>query len=486
MSQNRPGVGPSSVQVLKATVIDNGYCIGCGACSLGRSDSPLQIAMDRDGRLQAVERPGAGDPADGDLPVLEVCPFSGVGPDEDDLGAEVFGHAAPHDPYLGYALATYAGHVVEADYRERGSSGGLGTWILGELIRRDLVDAVLHVSPAPVDAEPGTPLFAYGVSRTIDAIRAGAKSRYYPVEMSEALRIVREQPGRYALIGVPCFIKAARRLARVEPLIRERIAFHVAIFCGHLKTAGFAEFLAWQCGVEPAGLRAVDFRKKLPGRPAHDYGVEATGLIDGTLQTRVAPVRELFGTDWSYGFFRYKACDYCEDVVGETADVSVGDAWLPRYVGDDRGTNAVVVRHPLIRRILEEATTEGRLELEPLRPEEVVESQAGGFRHRREGLSYRLYLADRARVWRPRKRIGARSWLSNPGFRRSHRSRMRLSAESLDAFRDAKRLGDLGVFIARMRPLIDRHRALLRPTAASRLKALLRRAASAGRRLLRR
>ena len=36
------------------------------------------------------------------------------------------------------------------------------------------------------------------------------------------------------------------------------------------------------------------------------------------------------------------ACEFCDDVVGETADMSVGDAWLPGYVSDWRGTSVVV------------------------------------------------------------------------------------------------------------------------------------------------
>ena len=38
---------------LKATVIDGGYCIGCGACA-GVPGSPIRMAMDGVGRLQAT------------------------------------------------------------------------------------------------------------------------------------------------------------------------------------------------------------------------------------------------------------------------------------------------------------------------------------------------------------------------------------------------------------------------------------------------
>ncbi|MFM6343919.1 MAG: Coenzyme F420 hydrogenase/dehydrogenase, beta subunit C-terminal domain, partial [Dolichospermum sp.] len=83
--------------------------------------------------------------------------------------------------------------------------------------------------------------FKYGVSSTIDQVMAGAKTRYYPVEMSQVLKIVREQPGRYAIIGVPCFIKAVRLLMIEDEIFHERIKFCIGLICGHLKSTQFAK-----------------------------------------------------------------------------------------------------------------------------------------------------------------------------------------------------------------------------------------------------
>lgn len=92
-----------------------------------------------------------------------------------------------------------------------------------QLLARGLVDGVAHVVPA--DAQQAGRLFRYRISRSVDALREGAKSRYYPVEMSEVLREIRAVPGRYAVVGIPCFIKAVQLLRRQDALLRERIAF---------------------------------------------------------------------------------------------------------------------------------------------------------------------------------------------------------------------------------------------------------------------
>ncbi len=249
-------------------------------------------------------------------------------------------------------MATYAGCVSEGDFRDRGSSGGMGTWIISQLLKEGLVDGVIHVHQrAYSDQDPR--LFHYQLSTTAEQVRNGAKSRYYPIEISEVMQLVREQPGRYAIVGIPCFIKAVRLLMQQDALIAERIRFCIGLICGHLKSMRFAEMFAWQCGIEPDKLLSIDFRKKLPGADANKYGIEVAGLKNSQVVTVVKPVHDLYGSDWGLGFFKYKACDYCDDVVAETADVVVGDAWLPQYIKDSQGTNVIVVRHPIIQDLLE-------------------------------------------------------------------------------------------------------------------------------------
>ncbi len=90
-----------------------------------------------------------------------------------------------------------------------------------ELLRRGLVDGVAHVVSA--DPQRDGRFFRYRIARTEDDVRAGAKSRYYPVELSHALETICSEPGRYAVTGVPCFVKAVQLLRREDALVRERV-----------------------------------------------------------------------------------------------------------------------------------------------------------------------------------------------------------------------------------------------------------------------
>ncbi|MEA5564730.1 Coenzyme F420 hydrogenase/dehydrogenase, beta subunit C-terminal domain [Anabaena sp. UHCC 0399] len=462
------------INQLLETVIEGGYCVGCGACA-SVSGSPLKMELDADKKLQA-SIDTLSKPAFSSHSILSVCPFSSQSLNEDQISQEVFHNDCKYHHQIGYYLDTYAGYVAEDDYRDRGSSGGMGTWIVTNLLSQGLVDGVIHIHqrhPSPTDPR----LFHYQISTTIEQVRNGAKSRYYPVEMSEVMQLIREQPGRYAIVGIPCFIKAVRLLMRQDQLLAERIRFCVGLICGHLKSMRFAEMLAWQCGIEPGNLLAIDFRKKLPDANANRYGVEVTGLQAGKIVTHVSPVYDLYGTDWGLGFFKYKACDYCDDVVAETADVTVGDAWLPQYVKDSQGTNVVIVRHPVIQDMIERAMTAGTLQMDRISADEVAQSQKSGFQHRREGLAYRLYLTEQRGDWYPQKRVKPSASHLNKNLQARQIMRVALAAQSHLACKNAVDAGQFSVFKQQLDPLVQKYKQLYQVSlwkrVARRIKRLL-------------
>lgn len=378
-----------------AEIVASSLCIGCGACTV--LEPQARMGWNGSGHLQPVS------PNDwltrSDDRFARVCPFSPDASNEDEIAADLFPAATHGDGMVGRYAAAYVGHASEGGFRAEGSSGGMVSWVAAELLRRGLVDGVAHVMPQPRENGDGQ-LFAYRVSRSEAELRAGAKSRYYPIELSAVLREIAEVPGRYAVVGVPCFIKAINLLRREDPVIAERVVFTVGLFCGHMKSARMVDSFAWQLGAEPETVTAIDYRRKNPERPANWYTAHLT-LADGS--ARQQDWWHLVDGDWGSGFFMNPACNFCDDVMAETADVSMGDAWLEPYSSDGRGTNVVVVRSPVMEWIVDAGIREGRLALEPVDADFVRRTQAAGLRQRREGLAYRL---ARARLpVRPRKRV---------------------------------------------------------------------------------
>ena len=417
-------------QPVPRDIVAAGLCVGCGACGAA-------MRWDRSGFL----KPDGRDV--GHQAFAQLCPSSPAAVDEDAIAAERFPGAAAADARLGRYEAAYVGRTVEDPFRPNGSSGGLTSWVAVELLRTGAVDGVAHI--VPTDPVVTGRFFDYRISRSPDELMAGAKSRYYPVELSRILAEIRAAPGRHAIVGVPCFIKAVHLLRRVDPLIRERVTHTLGLFCGHMKSASLIESFAWQLGAEFSRVRALDYRVKDEGRPANWYRAHLELEGGGSASQ---DWWHLGDGDWGAGFLQNPACDWCDDVVAETADISFGDAWVEPYSSDGRGTNVVVVRTPELKAVLERARTEGRLELEPVDADFVARTQAAGLRHGRDGLAYRL-------TWRrglmPRKRVTASAALP---LRRKLVYRLRYSiarwSHRMFAIAKALRVPAVYVFSARM------------------------------------
>lgn len=422
--------------VSPGAILGGDLCIGCGACAAGQA----QVAMGWDsyGQLKPDgprswrETPDAGFAA--------LCPFSPGAANEDRIAAARFPDAPRADHRLGRHISCHVGAVAEAPFRERGSSGGMVSWVAAELLRAGEIDGVLHVHPT--GGEAGAPYFGYRISRDVETLLAGARSRYHPVHMAAVLDEVRATPGRYAVVGIPCFIKAVHLARATDPVLAERLTHTLGLFCGHMKSARFVTSFAWQLGVPPDRVRAVEYRLKDAGRPANWYTAHLTMEDGGTAQEDWF---HLADGDWGAGYFQNSACNFCDDVVAETADVSFGDAWVEPYSSDGRGTNVVVVRDPLIQRLIDAGLAEGRLDLTEVDADYVAETQAAGFRQRREGLAYRLTWPRRG--IRPVKRVAPSA--AGLGWRRRmvYRSRAHISRWSHRMARLAALAGRPGLYV---------------------------------------
>lgn len=394
-----------------------------------------------------------------DPDIAHISPNLNTSINESIIADRLYGNISgiQFDERLGYYSSLYVGFVQEGNYRENASSGGMGTWIFKELFEKNLIDGVIHVKMNTNENDPA--MFQYDISKSIEEIKDGAKTKYYPVELSKMLKIVKEVPGRYAVVGIPSFIMAIRLLADKDEIIKERIKFTVGLICGHQKSSKFAEAIAWQVGIKPGNLKYINFRKKLLDKPANNYGVEITGIIDDKEVTIVKPTKELLGQNWGQGFFKTLASDFTDDVMNETADITLGDAWLPEYTKDSKGNNVIVVRNPIIDEIIKEGIQLGKLKLDIVDKETIFRSQAAHYRHTHDELSYRLYKKDKKNEWRPQKRVAASKNI--PLLRRKVQDlREEISIQSHIVYKKAVELDDLEYFKTEMGKLSKKYNQL--------------------------
>lgn len=429
-----------------AQVVEGGCCVGCGACAVA-SQGSMRINLTRKGTYEAAP---LRDWDDVDPRVAEVCGFSDRSANEDELSLALFPGAERH-PGIGAHRLVVAGAVNDPALRANATSGGLTSWILVQLMERGIVQAVVHVA-AEIDRD-GATYSRYRISRSVDQVLERQKSRYHVQTLAAVLEAVRTIDGPVAVVGVPCFVKAVQLLRRNDPWWHDKVRFTVSLFCGHQKSARFTDYLAWTNGIEPSAITEIDYRAKVEGRPANRYAV-TVGSQDRSVTTGVEQIPM---ADWGIGLFKLGACDYCDDVAGETADLSCGDAWLPPFMSEWRGTNVAIARSELAVELLEAGRSTGALELWDWTAEQAAQSQAAGLRHRREGLGVRLAIRQRDGKWAPRKRVSPNPDAIDTDFGRKMAVREEIAQRSHEAFAAAQDAGELALFHREMQPLVKRY-----------------------------
>ena len=365
-----------------AQVVNQDLCTGCGICVTECTTNSISMDWNTNGFLvpQVTENSCSDDGA-----CIKVCPFNPF-PKEDvkteDELANIFqkDEGLKVDSKIGKYDKTYVGYSKE--HRKTSSSGGLATYFLSQLFDRNIVDAVVVVVNYTDDASQ---FYNFKLIKTKEDLLKGSKTRYYPVSLEGALLELDCFDGRVAIVGVGCFIKAIRLKQYENPVFSSKVAFLIGIICGGLKSKFYTDFLASKTIGTQEGIKAPEYRIKKSKNMASDYYFG----LDYKKKKYSLRMRDV-GDMWGTGFFKSNACDFCEDVTTELADVSLGDAWLKPYVNEGDGNSIIISRHKLASQILLEGQASGELKIQDLSLDDLKLSQKGSFNHRQKGLVYRV------------------------------------------------------------------------------------------------
>lgn len=375
------------------TVVKNDMCIGCGMCTYKNEDK-LEMVWNEEGFL--VPQFKIDDyKLEHDL---EVCPFN-PNPDQnvrtEDEIADLFLKDAPnHHPKIGRYSDLYVGYAE--DFRTTSSSGGIATFVFNVLLESGEVDHVISVKGGANNH------YEYSISSSVSELIESSKTKYYPVTLATILPEINKLSGTIAVSGVACFIKSIRLAQYYHPELNEKIKFLVGIICGGIKSSFFAEYLASKTGLQKDEFIKPEFRIKDYNSTANDYSFGITEISsDEPKQIKMRSVGDMWGT----GLFKANACDFCDDVTTELADISVGDAWIQPYVEDGKGTSVVVTRSKAADRLIKNAILKNKVQLESLCLSTFLESQRGSFNHRQKALSFRIKREEKQSKIIPPKRF---------------------------------------------------------------------------------
>jgi len=376
------------------TVVKNNMCIGCGVCASLCPTNALKIDFNQDGEYNSKL---TGDCFDSCSLCLDICPFNN-NKNEDQLAENIFSNDLKYDSNLGFYLNTYSAHNNNDQLRLNSASGGITTWLLEQLLFEDKVDYIINVKPN----EDSEKLFDFQIADSAEKIRKGAGSAYYPVEMSEVINKVLNQEGRYAIVALPCFLKAIELAKEKDKKLRNRIIYSVGLVCGQLKNKNFTEYISKLAGMKDK-INEVSYRNNSGDQPANNYYY----YFNNNNKNSQIYWRDGISKAWTNRWFAYNACSFCDDAFAELADITLMDAWLPEFTSDYKGNNLLVVRNKEIDDILLSGKNNDEIKLDNIDAEKVIKSQQGVIDIKGKNLSYRLALAEENDGFTPNKRVEA-------------------------------------------------------------------------------
>lgn len=373
-------------------VVKQDMCIGCGACLYSSSNDNISMNWSNEGFLI----PTSETPELESEKSLKVCPFNPF-PDkevqtENEI-ADIFLNDAPnHHKRVGKFYNTYVGYSNK--YRLTSSSGGLATYLIDQLFKEDIIDAVITVK------EGKDSFYEYSVIRSTDELISTSETKYYPVTLGTVIDQLKNSTERFAVVGIACFIKSVRLLQFYHPELKDKIKFTIGIICGGVKSKFFAEYLAGKTGVSSDQFSKPKFRIKDLQSSASDYSF---GCNDINGQQHTIKMRKV-GDMWGSGMFKNNACDFCDDVTTELADISLGDAWINPYRNDGKGTNIIITRSKTAEKLIQNGKQGNEIYIDLIPMDLLIQSQNGNYNHRYNGIGYRINKAENKGFIIPPKR----------------------------------------------------------------------------------
>jgi coenzyme F420 hydrogenase subunit beta len=309
---------------------------------------------------------------------FEVCPGQNL--DFKLLNQYVF--AKEPDDLLGNIRQCFKGYAIDNNIRYNSSSGGLVTALLIFALEQKIIEGAIVTKMQknnPLEPEPF-------IARTKEDIIEASKSKYCPVPLNIILKLVLHDnnPGKLAVVGLPCHIHGIRKAEARNKKLKDKILLHFGLACSHTDSFIETEQILNKHEIIKENVAQLDYRGY--GWP----GMMMVYLNDGTTKTiayeKYIKYHELY-------FFTPKRCILCGDFINRFSDMSFMDAWLPEIIKDDHiGCSLIVVRNEMAQNICKKAMTEKAVQLDKISAFDIIRSQ-GKSRLANRDLKAQMFLS---------------------------------------------------------------------------------------------
>lgn len=266
-----------------------------------------------------------------------------------------------NNPLIGRYINCFIGQSTDEDIRKRATSGGIVTTLLIFALKKEIVDGALVTKSCGVKPR----VF---LAETEDEIRSASGSKYCPVPLVASINLLSEKNGKFAVVGLPCHIRAVRRLEALNKEIKDKIVLHIGLFCSHSITFDGVRFLIENLGIGVEDVLELSYRAKKG---------QDTGMLIRTKDgcEKFIPLKRYWNRFFMFFFIPFH-CLKCHDATAELADISFGDAWLTELRTAGGIEHCIFVsRNSIGDSLVELATGEGLIKCQRVDSGTVIRSQ---------------------------------------------------------------------------------------------------------------
>jgi coenzyme F420-reducing hydrogenase beta subunit len=236
--------------------------------------------------------------------------------------------------------------------------------MLVELLKNGTIQGALI---SKFEIKDGTPVAGGYIATTPAEIMVSQGSIYmsFPLLSKQTMDAIRAFNGKLAVVALPCQCNTLRKIMDRDPVIREKTAFPIGLFCGHTSKKDLLLRVLQKKNVAIDNLQYYRFRRGL-GR-----GMAVASMKDGSEKT------------WPTAFFNLyqnlfiesaPQCTSCFDHFAENADVSCGDIWTWEHRKDTIKHSVFCSRTAIGDEYVKKAIDDGALVVTPLTQEHLLKS----------------------------------------------------------------------------------------------------------------
>jgi len=330
--------GNEAVRFLKEQVVDAGICVGCGACV-------AVLGGNMESNAHGVFPVFKNSKLDHKLAKMAYLSCPGAGIHYPSVYRSHYGKL-PDNWLLGEVVNVRVGHASNKKIRANGASGGVISQALSYLLENNYIDSAIVVKQGIPKPDKASVFFANSSRDILEA----AQSVYTPVSTLDILSKL--QPNlTYAMTCLPEQAAAIRVLQSQGYKPAKQIKYILGPYTG----------TALELGAIRCLLRSNKVKDSHPIVSLQWRAGDWPGYLEIKMESgKVVRSKKVY-YNFLIPFFVTQASLQSMDFSNEFSDLSVGDAWSPKYEKVGAGFAVITTRTKQMEKIVEEMLDNGYL-----------------------------------------------------------------------------------------------------------------------------